>query len=265
MRGGDADGWCGMNTFEDYEGIDQVPTVSVLIPAYACDVTIGRAVRSCLEGQGALRVEVVIVHDAGDDASWKAIKAVEASYPRHKIFTWRNPTNMGPGESLEVAARSANGKYRIMLGDDDWFEAGALVELVAALQANPDAVFAYGYTKYWGARSDVHIPPAFRREDFYKGFPSLYGYLYRAAAVKGYAYRDEFKDEPSGRWFGSPDWDMCLHLLEQDDSAVGVRVDALVLHHVLRKGRMWDTVRARGGEVVAKMKEWHPKIEAVGI
>lgn len=233
------------------------PDVSVLIAAYNCEHTIRRAVRSALDQDG-VSIEVCIGFDAGPEASWQAVK----QQADHAVYVLSSKTNRGPGAMMQECARWARGRYLILLGDDDWLEPGALQPLVHALDTDTSLSMAYGATKFWGRRSDRYTPPPFSRDDFYTGFPSLYGYLYRREGwERSDGYRDEF--EADGRWLGAPDWDMALQVLEQGS---GICLpDVLVLNHLLAPGRMTEIVGRRGGDVLASMKARHPKLEAVSL
>jgi len=236
---------------------DRRVDVSVLVAAYDCALTIRRAVASAVNQPGIV-VQVCICHDAGPASAWGAV--VQAAYEHAGVVTFRqHDANQGPGAAMQHAAEMATGRYLILLGDDDWLEPGCLKPLVYALDTDPTISFAYGATQYWGRRTELYVPPTFARQDFYTGFPSLYGYLFRREVWEsGPGYRDEFERE--GRWLGAPDWDMALQCIEAGDGAC--LPDVLVLNHLLVPGRMTEIVGRRGADVLASLKARWPKLEA---
>jgi glycosyltransferase involved in cell wall biosynthesis len=90
--------------------------ISVLIPAYNCEATICRAIRSVFM-QTFQEFELIIVDDGSRDATLEIIGTI--SDPRIRIV--RHPENLGEAEARNTAVRSASGKYVAFLdSDDEW-------------------------------------------------------------------------------------------------------------------------------------------------
>lgn len=92
------------------------PEVSVLLPAWNAEATVGRAVASAL-GQGGIAVEVLLVDDRSDDATIAAARAASAGDPRLRIF--RQDANAGPAAARNRALREARGTWVTPLDADD--------------------------------------------------------------------------------------------------------------------------------------------------
>lgn len=240
------------------------PDVSVLIPAWNCEATIGRAVDSALSQEG-VSVELCICNDASTDNTEKII--TDRLVNSHRmIIGSRHSSNQGQCHALNTAGVCAAGRYFIELDADDWLEQGALAKLVAALDAAPDHIgFAYGCTLYHGALGYYYQPRPFKRSDFYSTFPSLYPFMYRREAWDaGCRYHPHA--EINGRALSIQDWDMALQLIEY------MRYDGLALRdtHVLNytyaeSGTVGHELKANNDVLMAAFRKRWPKVTAEGI
>lgn len=86
--------------------------VSVIIPAFNCEATLDRAVRSVLN-QSYSNLELIII----DDNSEKPIKF----YSNKLTRVFRNPKNRGAAYSRNKAARLADGRFIAFLDADDYW------------------------------------------------------------------------------------------------------------------------------------------------
>ena len=121
------------------EGIDfwispiQTPrspvAVTIAIPAYQAEATLGRAIESAL-GQTMSDIEVIVADDRSSDSSWAQITGWLARNPR--IRALRNHRNCGKSAVMNCAARFARGRWLAVLDADDWYHPDRLSALVAA-------------------------------------------------------------------------------------------------------------------------------------
>ena len=93
------------------------PLVSVIMPAWNAETTVEAAAQSIL-GQTWKNLELLIVDDASEDATWDALGRMAASDPRVKIF--RNYRNVGPYVSKNLALQHATGDWITGQDADDW-------------------------------------------------------------------------------------------------------------------------------------------------
>jgi glycosyltransferase involved in cell wall biosynthesis len=100
-----------------------------------------RYLNDALESIFAQRVSVeVFVMDGGStDNSLAIIKKWE----RH-LAGWRSEPDGGQAAAINAAVALGHSPYVCWLNSDDWWLDGALLALTQALQAEPDAAFAYG-------------------------------------------------------------------------------------------------------------------------
>jgi glycosyltransferase involved in cell wall biosynthesis len=108
-----------------------VPTFSVVIPAYNAAATIGEAVESALTQTLPPR-EVVVC----DDGSTDDLDASLASH-RDRIVLIRKE-NGGEGSAKDAASRHANGDFVVVLDADDAFLPERLEALAELARARPD-------------------------------------------------------------------------------------------------------------------------------
>jgi succinoglycan biosynthesis protein ExoO len=111
------------------------PRVSVVIPAYNAERTIGDAIRSVLEGTFD-DFELVICEDASTDRTLKVIE----QFSDARIRVLRNDSNSGEGVTRDRAIAAARGRWIAPLDADDAFAPGRLATLVRVAEAHPGAV-----------------------------------------------------------------------------------------------------------------------------
>lgn len=233
--------------------------VSVLIATHNGAHTLGRALRSIFYGTRC-KVEVCI---CDDDSTDETLFTIRDSVPdeNKNIRITRHTKNKGTAQALNSAANIAQGRYFIILGDDDHFQRGALDVLFNALDARADVGFTYGCTHYYGVHDRIHIPPAFNAADFWKSFSSLYAVLYRREAFdSGIRYRDLITLE-NGRGLGVCDYDFVLQMIHAGYTGLALP-DALILNYLYMPAkRQSQTVLDHMPEMIARFKETWPQWE----
>lgn len=93
------------------------PLVSVIMPAWNAEGTVTAAARSILD-QTWRNLELLIVDDCSTDGTWAVLQALAASDQRVRIA--RNPVNVGPYVSKNVALAGARGAWVTGHDADDW-------------------------------------------------------------------------------------------------------------------------------------------------
>ncbi|HEX3911704.1 MAG TPA: glycosyltransferase family A protein [Solirubrobacteraceae bacterium] len=118
-------------------------TFSVVIAAYEAASTVGGAIESVL-AQTREDFEAVVVDDGSRDQTAAVVEAIAAEDPRVKLH--RQP-NGGPSAARNRGIAESGGELVSMLDSDDLWLPGYLAEMGGALEADPDAGFAY--TEAW--------------------------------------------------------------------------------------------------------------------
>jgi glycosyltransferase involved in cell wall biosynthesis len=114
------------------------PRFTVVIPAFNAARTIRSSIRSVL-GQTEQDFEVIIVDDGSTDETSDCVRSFAAD-PRLRVI---RQSNGGPSSARNAGISAASGSYVSVLDADDLWLPEYLEVMGGALEANPDAPFAY--------------------------------------------------------------------------------------------------------------------------
>jgi glycosyltransferase involved in cell wall biosynthesis len=114
--------------------------VSLIVPTYNRAALLPDAVHSAL-GQDHPNLEVLVLDDGSTDGTPAAVDALVAADPRVRGYRHEN---VGQSATVNRGLTLAQGELAIMLSDDDLLCPKAVSLAVAALQAHPEAVVAFG-------------------------------------------------------------------------------------------------------------------------
>lgn len=126
--------------------------VSAILPVYNRPQWLRRAAQSVL-GQTYRPVELILVDDGSTDETARVAEALVAANPG-EIRAVRRP-NGGPGAARETGRLLARGEYLQYLDSDTELFPRKFEAQVAALEADPAAGIAYGWTGF--GRPDIPI------------------------------------------------------------------------------------------------------------
>src|ERR1700722_8578467 len=96
-----------------------MPVVSVIIAAYNCRATIGRAIESACN-QTLRDIEIIVADDASTDGTYDLVKSLADADKRIKLM--KLPQNGGPAVARNTAINAALGEWIAVLDADDWYE-----------------------------------------------------------------------------------------------------------------------------------------------
>jgi len=116
-------------------------SVDVFIPNYNYARWLWTTIESVLTQEG-VDLRVCVVDNASTDNSVEVVRAAMATDSRVHLI--EHAENMGLIASLNDGVNWATGDYAINLSADDALAPGWLASAVAALDANPQAAFAFG-------------------------------------------------------------------------------------------------------------------------
>ncbi len=112
------------------------PLVSVIVPAYNQERTIGRALESILRQRVDFPYEVIVGDDASTDRTLEICRQYERAYPNVKVVA--NHVNLGLPRNYYNLTHLALGKYIADLaGDDQWCHPDKLQMQARAMEDNP--------------------------------------------------------------------------------------------------------------------------------
>ena len=115
--------------------------ISVIIPAYNREATVGRAVRSAL-GQTLEPLEVLVVDDCSVDDTCKVVDAMAAEDRRIKLI--REERNRGGAAARNRGILEAEGELVAFLDSDDEWMRNHLERRLAVLRDDPQPALVFG-------------------------------------------------------------------------------------------------------------------------
>jgi glycosyltransferase involved in cell wall biosynthesis len=115
------------------------PRFSVVVPAYNAPRTVGPAIESIL-AQTARDLELVVVDDGSTDETPEVVRSYERQDHRVRLVT---QANQGVAGARNTGIRLARGRFVSFLDNDDLWLPTYLEEMERALEADPQAGFAY--------------------------------------------------------------------------------------------------------------------------
>jgi glycosyltransferase involved in cell wall biosynthesis len=127
--------------FDDHASHNSHPSISVVVPVYNSEGTLGPLVerlREVLNGLGDT-CEVVLVNDGSRDQSWDRILKLVESYPWVRGINLMR--NYGQHNALLAGIRQANFEVVITMDDDLQNPPEEIPKLVAKLEEGYDVVF----------------------------------------------------------------------------------------------------------------------------
>jgi hypothetical protein len=119
------------------------PRVSVIVPLYNYENHVAHALESVASSRYR-DVEVVVVDDGSSDGSLAAARRFLSSHEGLPARIVRHPVNRGLGRTRNTGVAFARGELAFMLDADNMLYRHGLARLVDALDADPEAAFAYG-------------------------------------------------------------------------------------------------------------------------
>ena len=121
----------------------EAPLVSVVTAVYNHAEHVAVALETVERGRFR-DFELVVVDDGSDDGSGEAVRGWMEAHPDTRGLLLRHPANRGLPTTRNTAIEHARGKYVLLLDADNELFPNCLERLVEALEADPEAAFAYG-------------------------------------------------------------------------------------------------------------------------
>lgn len=122
--------------------------VSVVIPCFNSGATIKQTISS-VKAQNYENVEIIVIDDGSTD-----LATIDILDSLSDVILIRQ-INLGLPRARNVGFAAATGDYILPLDADDWLEPGALSDLVAALEKNPNAAFAFSHIQLEGESKGI--------------------------------------------------------------------------------------------------------------
>jgi len=127
--------------------IDKSGLVSVLLPVYNAEQTIGKTLSKILN-QTYENIEIIIINDGSTDSSEQIIKRYAETDSKIKLFS---RANHGLIDTLNFAISKASGQFLVREDADDYSTADRIEKQVTFMQANKDIVVCGSDYKTFGS------------------------------------------------------------------------------------------------------------------
>jgi O-antigen/teichoic acid export membrane protein/glycosyltransferase involved in cell wall biosynthesis len=219
--------------------------VTVVIPCFNHGEYVGEAVASVLAQDGPSPRIVVVDDGSTDEGTHTALDAL----PR-EVEVIRQ-ANAGPAAARNAGIEATDSPYLLMLDADDRLPKGALGELRAALDADPEAGYAYGVMHFFGDWSgEVRLPPYDPYRLLYRGVVGWIGLVRREAWEAAGRFDPELQ--------GFEDWDFTLGALGAGWR--GKRLDLVVLDYRKHGRSGLEQDRRRYRELYRRLRSKHAEL-----
>jgi len=210
----------------------RVPGVSVVLPTYNHLKFLPPAVESVL-AQTYDDFELIIVNDGSTDGTREYLDSLKD--PRVRVI---HQENKRLPEALNTGFRTARGELLTWVSSDNYCAPIFLEAFVAALDAHPDAGFAY--SSYAVIDEDGHITRIRQDQNIsyhllLAGNPGIASFMYRRVCQQKVGLYDPALE-------CAEDWDMWLRILEQFQS---VYVPDILYYYRLHEDSMTEKIRER--------------------
>jgi glycosyltransferase involved in cell wall biosynthesis len=125
---------------------DATSTISIVIPVYGGEATIGTLVDQLLATLGGVPLEIVLVNDGSPDDSERVCLELVAAYPDTVVYA-ALARNFGEHNAVMAGLRIATGDFVVTMDDDLQNPPSEVPRLIEAAQRGPDVVYAQFATK----------------------------------------------------------------------------------------------------------------------
>lgn len=209
----------------------EIADVSVIIPAYKAEATIGRALSS-IASQTLMPAEIVIVDDGSNDNTETVIHRLRDELIPADVIYVKNPTNLGAGATRNRAIAEASKTYLAFLDADDEWLPKKLERSMDVMTESESTLVAHDYMNT-ESDHDVHIDCRARYDShpdpyialYLKGFiPSISVIAKRDAVLAVGGFDENLRN--------AQDFDLWLKLLAKPDDTFILFGEALARYHI---------------------------------
>jgi glycosyltransferase involved in cell wall biosynthesis/GT2 family glycosyltransferase len=223
--------------------------VSVVIPCYDPSGFLFEALAS-VAAQTYQNIETILINDGTDLPESRMI--LERAAPQVSIYIEQE--NRGLAAARNAGFRAARGRFVVPLDADDIIEPEYVATCVAALNAHPDAAFAYTSYKVFGKRNYTEHPGTF----------NLYKLLDKNVLTYASLIRKEEWEQVGGyddsMRLGYEDWELWLRLASR--GRYGCHVSQVLFRYRKHGSSLYDVALAHHQQIVGYIQGRHPELYA---
>jgi glycosyltransferase involved in cell wall biosynthesis len=199
--------------------------------------------------------ELIVVDDGSTDASAATVRGWIERHPDVPVLLLRHPVNRGLPASRNSAIGFARGELALILDSDNELYPHCVERLVGALDADPDAAFAYGILEKFDDSGPTGLigflgwePERLR----------IHPYIDALALVRCSVLREVDGFTTDLRLYGWEDYDLWCKLAERGMHAAHVK--EIVARYRAASGSMLSLTNLSMDEAMAVMAERHPSV-----
>ena len=131
--------------------------ISVIIPTYNSEKTIGRCLDSIYNQTVTNNIEIIIIDDHSTDNTMNIVKSF-SNTNKIKLKLIENKVNRGAGFSRKIGIENANGYFISFLDSDDYWLKDKLVKQINFFESNSDLEFTYtDYLKEIDTKNKIYF------------------------------------------------------------------------------------------------------------
>lgn len=236
-------------------GPGRPPRVSIVVPAYAAGATLVATLDSAARQAGDLPIEIVVVDDASPGEDARVAAAWADAHPHVPVTVVRHRTNGGLSAARNTATSLARAALVLPLDADNLLRPHALRRLVACLDADPGAAFAFGILSHFdddGPRGMTGLQPWDPGRLRHGNDIDALALLRRDVLIAHHGYRDP-ADRP-----GWEDWDLWCRLASAGER--GAWTPQIVGEYRVRPDSMLRGVERDRAPMLRAMLRRHPDL-----
>lgn len=137
--------------------------ISIVVPVYNAERTIGRCLDSLLAQSGNdTSIEVVAIDDGSTDGTPAILSSYAANYSDMRVIT---VSNGGPSEARNIGLLEARGRWVGFCDSDDWVDPGCYAYASAMAEQKGASIAVFGYKNVRPHSRRVHMRRIMREID----------------------------------------------------------------------------------------------------
>jgi hypothetical protein len=204
-------------------------------------------------------VESVLVDDGSTDGSGEAVIEWMESHEEIPVLLLRHPINRGLGAARNTAVDFARGEYAFVLDADNVLYPRCLEALVAALDENPEATFAYPILEAFGLVDSYVAMGGSPLVSYYGWNPERLrhaNYIDALSMIRLADLRRLGGYATDRRLFGWEDYDLWCAIAEEE--GFGLQVPEILARYRVSPSSMRSLTNLSEADAMTALIERHP-------
>ncbi len=235
---------------------DPQARVAVLVPCFEDGRFVGETVASVQEEEP---FELVVVDDASRDPHTLDVLARMES---EGIRLRRHPENRGVGAARNTGLEATRAPYVFPLDADDLTVPGMLARLADMLDADPQAVVAYGDFEEFGQVNLVRAAPEWV-DPFRLAYTNEYPQtaLYRRSMLEAVGGWDEYRHDGRANY---EDWSLWMEIAQRGQRGVHAGAGSVTYRQRVHGERLLEAAKSNHRALYRRLRRTHaPLFERV--